>query len=149
MIVIKKDLIFDKEGIANIKFQVSSKSGDGNPEDNEIVSLLTNNYKNQSEDNPTTTTISSIASNPTIQTTESSTIMSTISTEPSGFIGDVNGDGTTNIKDAVIIQKYIVHILDFTNEQIKVADVNSDGIVDIKDATNIQKYVVRLTNKLG
>lgn len=149
MIVMKKDLIFDKEGIANIKFQVSSKSGDGNPEDNEIVSLLTNNYKNQSEDNPTTTTISSIASNPTIQTTESSTIMSTISTEPSGFIGDVNGDGTTNIKDAVIIQKYIVHILDFTNEQIKVADVNSDGIVDIKDATNIQKYVVRLTNKLG
>lgn len=58
------------------------------------------------------------------------------------LIGDVNNDGTVDVLDAMMIQKYTVDKVQLSGEQLYVADVNNDGIVDILDAMLIQKYAV-------
>jgi len=68
-------------------------------------------------------------------------------TEPEkdkGILGDVNGDGKVNIKDATQIQKFAAKLLDLTEDEKLRADVNSDGKVNVKDATAIQKYVAKI-----
>ncbi len=60
-------------------------------------------------------------------------------------LGDVNGDGSINAKDATAILKYIVGKLTNIPENIDikvVGDVNKDGTVNAKDATKILKYIV-------
>ena len=58
------------------------------------------------------------------------------------LIGDVNGDKTVDILDAVLIQKYTVDKIKFDDRQKYVADTNKDGAIDILDAVMIQKYAV-------
>lgn len=60
--------------------------------------------------------------------------------------GDVNNDGIIDITDATMIQKYIVGIEKFTDDQFKRADVNFDGSIDVSDATLISKYIVGIVN---
>ncbi len=57
-------------------------------------------------------------------------------------IGDVNGDDSIDVLDAIVIQKYTVDKVELTDEQKYVADVNNDGNVDILDAADIQKFSV-------
>ncbi len=80
-------------------------------------------------------------------TTEPSTGDDTKPSDPvvdKGILGDVNGDGKVNIKDATQIQKFAAKIISLTDaEQIR-ADVNADGKVNIKDATAIQKFVAKI-----
>lgn len=52
--------------------------------------------------------------------------------------GDVNRDGDVNIKDATMIQKYLVKLFTLDDEQKWLADFDGDGRVSIKDATKIQ-----------
>lgn len=61
---------------------------------------------------------------------------------PEKRIGDINYDGAIDILDAVLVQKYSVDKVEFTDEQRYVADVNGDNIIDILDAVLIQKYAV-------
>lgn len=61
-----------------------------------------------------------------------------------GILGDVNGDGKVNIKDATQIQKFAAMIVEFTDAEKLRADVNADGKVNIKDATAIQKFVAKI-----
>lgn len=56
-------------------------------------------------------------------------------------LGDVNGDGTVDIADAVCIAYHIVGKATPTFYEI-VADVNDDGTVDITDAVRIINFVV-------
>ncbi len=56
-------------------------------------------------------------------------------------IGDVDRNEAVNIKDATMIQKYLVLLVNLDDEQLKLADVNDDKSVSIKDATRIQ-YIV-------
>ena len=64
-------------------------------------------------------------------------------------VGDVNCDGVISISDATDLQKYLVNIVDFDDEQLAVADTNNDGNVNIEDATQIQKYVAEIIPSLG
>ena len=66
------------------------------------------------------------------------------------IVGDANGDGEIDIKDATLIQKYSVGIdkqdiypLDSHIKWLRFAcaDVNGDGIISILDATCVQKYL--------
>ncbi len=58
-------------------------------------------------------------------------------------LGDVNGDGKLNAKDATAILKKIVGKLDNPIENFDlIADVNEDGKVNAKDATKILKTIV-------
>ncbi len=58
-------------------------------------------------------------------------------------LGDVNGDGKLNAKDATAILKKIVGKLENPIENFdRIADVNEDGKVNAKDATKILKTIV-------
>lgn len=56
-------------------------------------------------------------------------------------IGDVDLDGTLDINDVTLIQKYVAHIVTFTDTQRLVADVNGDGKISIEDATALQDLI--------
>ena len=60
------------------------------------------------------------------------------------LLGDANGDGKVDVKDATLIQKYVVLMADIAPENLSVADYNKDGYVNVKDATDIQKTTVFL-----
>ena len=64
-------------------------------------------------------------------------------------LGDVDGDGTVNINDATMIQKYVAELITLTPDRLKAADTNGDGVVNINDATQIQKYIAELIDHLG
>ena len=55
--------------------------------------------------------------------------------------GDTDGDREITITDATNIQKSIVSLMDFSDEQTKYFDINNDGKKDIKDVSLIQKIV--------
>lgn len=55
-------------------------------------------------------------------------------------MGDVNGDGTVNLKDAVMIRRYIAGNWDIDINEA-VADVNGDGTVNLKDVVMIRRYI--------
>ncbi len=59
---------------------------------------------------------------------------------PPVTLGDVNGDGTIDAADAVMIQRYDSGLTTLTDEQLAAADVNADGLVDAADAVKIQRY---------
>ena len=56
-------------------------------------------------------------------------------------VGDANGDGMVNIKDATLIQKFLASLETFTAFDKEISDINDDGFVTIKDATAIQKKI--------
>lgn len=59
-------------------------------------------------------------------------------------LGDVNRDGDLNIKDATLIQKYLVQLKTLDDEQKALADINGDNTVSIKDATKIQHIIAKI-----
>lgn len=58
------------------------------------------------------------------------------------LLGDANGDGKVDVKDATLIQKYVVLMADIAPENLTVADYNKDGRIDVKDASAIQRSVL-------
>ena len=61
-----------------------------------------------------------------------------------GLLGDVNGDGKVNIKDATMIQKAAAKITALSDDEKLRADVNADTKNNVKDATAIQKFVAKI-----
>lgn len=59
-------------------------------------------------------------------------------------LGDVDGSGITNAKDATMILKHVVNLRTLTSEEYDRADVNNDGRINAADATAILKIVVGL-----
>ncbi len=67
-------------------------------------------------------------------------------------LGDMNGDGEVNIKDATLLQKALVHLeempkitMDFEDfKDIDVTDFNGDGALNIRDVTAIQKFIAKM-----
>ena len=55
-------------------------------------------------------------------------------------VGDVNGDGTSDIKDIFAVNKHRLNTAILQNEYSISGDVNFDGKVDIKDIFKINKY---------
>ena len=64
------------------------------------------------------------------------------------LLGDVNGDGKVNIKDATMIQKSAASLVTLTDEQAKAADVNKDSKVNVNDTTAIQRFVAGIDTGL-
>lgn len=62
--------------------------------------------------------------------------------------GDINGDGVINIKDATLIQQYVVKMTDLDSEQKQAADVDNDGLITVTDSTVVMKYIVDLVSEL-
>lgn len=64
-------------------------------------------------------------------------------------IGDTNLDGNVNVRDVTAIQRHLVELEKFNEEQLALADANGDGKVDINDATHLQKYLAEFNVALG
>lgn len=61
------------------------------------------------------------------------------------LIGDVNFDGDITLKDALLVQKYVVKLAELSDVQKFVADTYIDDeyniVINLKDVLTIQKYV--------
>lgn len=57
---------------------------------------------------------------------------------------DISGDGVLSIVDATLIQRYLVGLVEFTEDQKQKADFTCDGQIDINDVTMLQKYLADL-----
>ena len=70
--------------------------------------------------------------------------------DPSNTIcGDTNLDGNVDIRDVTAIQRYLVELEPFNEEQLAVADTNGDGEINIADATHLQMYLAEYDLVLG
>jgi len=56
-------------------------------------------------------------------------------------LGDAGGDGSVNINDVTMIQRYLAELETLEGIYLHAADANQDGTVDIADATVIQMYL--------
>ena len=80
---------------------------------------------------------------PSMNQTDGGTVYTiNVKIESDVLLGDVNHDNYIDVKDATSIQKFLVGLEIFTDEQIANADYNKDGFVSVLDATAIQKYIV-------
>lgn len=64
-------------------------------------------------------------------------------------IGDSNLDGSININDVTAIQRHLVELETFNEEQLALADTNGDGEINISDATHLQMYLAEYGVILG
>jgi len=67
---------------------------------------------------------------------------------PTEVSGDVTGDRTIDLGDAIQILRYESGFRAFTDAQLSVADVNGDGEVDVGDAVRILRYEAGLISSL-
>lgn len=51
-----------------------------------------------------------------------------------GVLGDVDGDGTVTISDALMIMRNAMQLLEFTPAQTAAADMDGDGLITVEDA---------------
>ena len=56
--------------------------------------------------------------------------------------GDINKDGKNTVKDSMLIQRHVINLVTFDDEQVEAADVNSDGRVSAKDALLVLRFTV-------
>lgn len=64
-----------------------------------------------------------------------------VASEKTYNLGDVNLDGSVNVKDATTVQKWVAGLVELSAEALAVADTNADGTINVKDATTIQKKI--------
>ena len=80
--------------------------------------------------------------------TQESTESQPTATNPTAVVyGDANGDNAVNMKDVLLVRKYIAGIeveLDMT-----ASDVNLDGAVNMKDVLQLRKFLAGLITELG
>ena len=63
---------------------------------------------------------------------------------PGEYIGDANGDGEVNIKDVLLLRRYIAGLVDDDDIYLERADVDGNGSCDIKDVLRIRRFIAGL-----
>lgn len=61
-----------------------------------------------------------------------------------GMLGDVNGDGTIDLRDLILLQKYILGVQTFTLPQTLRADVTQDAAVDVFDLAILKRALTAM-----
>ncbi len=61
--------------------------------------------------------------------------------------GDVNGDASIDLDDAILAARIDVGLKKIEDENFKKSDVNGDGKIDVKDALLIARYVAKLIKR--
>ncbi|MDE5619660.1 MAG: dockerin type I repeat-containing protein [Ruminococcus sp.] len=56
-------------------------------------------------------------------------------------MGDINGDGTVSISDAVDLQKYLLGMGKLANW--KNADICQDGVIDAFDMVEMRRLIIK------
>ena len=110
--------------------------------DNVIIEVDTDNEPTRTT---TTTTTTKVTYETTTTTAVSSEEPSTDSAEPT-VQGDANGDGSLDMKDVLVVRKFIAS-MDVQIDETA-ADVNRDGSVDMKDVLMMRKIIAGLIQRL-
>lgn len=63
--------------------------------------------------------------------------------------GDVDGDGDVTAADSVLLSRYLVNLIELTDEQKMAADVDHDGDVTSSDTILLARYIVGLIENLN
>ena len=66
-----------------------------------------------------------------------------ITYEKAGLLGDADGNGVVNTKDAKLIQQYYIQAITMDDLDLSVCDVDGNGVVNTKDAKLVQQYYIR------
>ena len=61
-------------------------------------------------------------------------------------LGDVNGDGTTDICDATAVQRYLAEYEPLRGTPLAAADVDGDGSITVADVTALQRSIAGFDN---
>ena len=64
--------------------------------------------------------------------------------DPDVLMGDVNGDGAINTRDAKLIMQLELGLIDAANLNVAALDVNGDGAVNTRDAKLIMQLELGL-----
>ena len=67
----------------------------------------------------------------------------TLETETPAVTGDVNGDGTANLADAVLLQKYLLGETALTAAQAKAADLQADDSINGFDLAVLRQLLTK------
>jgi transglutaminase-like putative cysteine protease len=67
---------------------------------------------------------------------------------PTLSLGDVNGDGSVNLKDVTKLFQYVNKQIS-SLEHEEVSDINHDGAINLKDVTKLFQYVNKQITSLG
>ena len=62
--------------------------------------------------------------------------------------GDLNTDDTVDLRDTIVLNKYLANMVQLSDVQEENADCYKDGNLDEKDAATLMKFVLLLTDKL-
>ena len=57
-------------------------------------------------------------------------------------MGDINLDKTVNIKDVVLMQRYLLGMISLNEQQLEYADYNNDGKFSLADIVAVQRYIM-------
>ena len=67
--------------------------------------------------------------------------------QPAEMLGDANNDGAVNMKDVLLMRKYLAGLdVEYNAEN---ADCNGDGEVNMKDVLMLRKYLANIIDTLG
>ena len=58
--------------------------------------------------------------------------------------GDVNGDGTVDMTDALLVMRAVLSLIEFSPEQMEAAEMNGDGEINMADALLILRMSLGL-----
>lgn len=83
-----------------------------------------------------TTTETTTTTMPAVTTTMVTTVTEAVN-------GDVNGDGTADLTDLVLLQKYLVRKGTLTVEQSSRADLNADHVLNVVDAMLLRQLLLK------
>ena len=93
----------------------------------------------------TTTTKATTTTKPSKTTTTK--VTTTTNTTISSY-GDINLDSRVDIIDAVLLNKYLAKMIQFSDAQRANADCYQDGILDDADATALMQFIILLIDDL-
>ncbi len=77
------------------------------------------------------------------QTTTTTTTVTTVTTGESLPVGDVSGDGKTDLTDLILLQKYLVRRETLTEKQAQRADLNADNRLNVVDAILLRRLLLQ------
>lgn len=95
----------------------------------------------------TTTTTTTPTVTTSVDTTTTNAITTTISSETNTY-GDVNLDNIVDLKDTIVINKYLANLIQFSDMQQVNADCYQDGTVNEQDATTLMQFVIFLIDDI-
>ena len=106
-------------------------------------SVIPSNVTIHYESEPVTTTTTTTTTITTTTTTKPITTTTTISEETVAY-GDVNTDNIVDLRDTIVLNKYLANIIQFSDVQMANADCYKDGNLDEKDASTLMQFVISL-----